>query len=308
MSVPAAYLGIILIWSTTPLAIKWSGESAGFLFGVSARMFLSVMVCAVIMSFMSRTLPWNRAAIKVYLVSSIGIFGSMMSVYWGAQFVESGLISVIFGLTPIVTGLIAVVWLKEEAFSVTKAFGLVLGLAGMVIIFSRGVSFGNLSIFGISAIVFAMFLHSISTVWMKQIQGNIKSLDAVYGGLLVSLPMYAISWLLLSVYGGQQLPETISERTLIAIAYLGIMGSVIGFILFYYVLKNIPASRVGLIPLFTPVLALLMGSYFNNENIPLIVWTGSGLILLGMSVYQWGHHIVRVTPQTVDGAVETEYD
>ncbi len=228
MSVPAAYLGIILIWSTTPLAIKWSGESAGFLVGVSLRMFISVLVCAVIMSFMSRRLQWHRQALKVYFVASIGIFGSMLSVYWGAQFVESGLISVIFGLTPIVTGLLAVVWLKEEAFSFTKALGLILGIVGIAIIFLRGVSFGSLSILGISAIVFAMLLHSGSTVWMKQVQSNIKSLDAVYGGLLVSLPMYAIAWLVL----GQSWPETISNRSLISISYLGLMGSVIGFILF----------------------------------------------------------------------------
>jgi len=308
MSVQAAYLGIVLIWSTTPLAIKWSGESAGFLFGVSARMFISLMVCAVIMSFVSRRLPLHRQAIKVYLVSSIGIFGSMMSVYWGAQFVESGLISVIFGLTPIVTGIFAIIWLKEEAFTLPKVIGLILGIIGITIIFSRGISFGKLSLLGISAIVFAMILHSGSTVWMKQIQGDIKSLDVVYGGLLVSMPMYALSWLVLWYYGGQHWPQTISERSLISIGYLGVIGSVVGFILFYYVLKNISASRVGLVPLLTPVIALILGSQLNNEVIPMIVWTGSGLILLGMSIYQWGHHIIGVNPVQVDGAVKTEYD
>ena len=304
MSVIAAYIGIVLIWSTTPLAIKWSGEGAGFLVGVSLRMFISVLVCAVIMSFMSRRLQWSREALKTYFVASIGIFGSMISVYWGAQFVESGLISVIFGLTPIVTGVFAIIWLKEEAFSMTKAVGLVLGMGGIALIFLRGLSFGNLSIFGISAVVFAMVLHSGSTVWMKQVQGNIKSLDAVYGGLLVSLPMYLLTWLLLD----QSWPETLPQRSLISIGYLGLMGSVVGFILFYYVLQNISASRVGLIPLLTPVLALILGRQFNHEVIPLMVWIGSGLILLGMSIYQWGHHIVRVNPVAVDGAVETEYD
>jgi len=308
MSVPAAYIGIVLIWSTTPLAIKWSGESAGFLFGVSARMFISVLVCAVIMSFMSRTLEWSRDALKVYFVASIGIFGSMMSVYWGAQFVESGLISVIFGLTPIVTGLLAVLWLKEEAFSVAKGFGIVLGIAGISLIFLRGVSFGNLSLLGISAIVVAMLLHSGSTVWMKQLQSNVKSLDAVYGGLLVSLPMYAISWLVLIQLGYQQWPESVSTRSLLSISYLGIMGSVVGFILFYYVLQNISASRIGLIPLLTPVIALVLGSQLNNEVIPIVVWIGSALILLGMSIYQWGHHIIRVNPVQVDGVVDVEYD
>jgi len=302
MSVIAAYFGIVLIWSTTPLAIKWSGESAGFLLGVSLRMFISVLVCAVIMSFMSRRLQWHRDALRVYFVASIGIFGSMMSVYWGAQFVESGLISVIFGLTPIVTGLLAILWLKEEAFSFSKAVGLVLAIAGIAMIFLRGISFGHLSILGIAAVFFAMLLHSGSTVWMKQVQTNIKSLDAVYGGLLVSLPMYALSWWVL----GESIPETISDRSLISISYLGIMGSVVGFILFYYVLQNIPASRVGLIPLLTPVLALVLGSQLNNEVIPPIVWLGSGLILIGMSVYQWGHYIVRGKPVTISGVGDTE--
>ena len=44
MSVPAAYLGIILIWSTTPLAVKWSGEGPGYLFGVTARMVIGALL------------------------------------------------------------------------------------------------------------------------------------------------------------------------------------------------------------------------------------------------------------------------
>jgi drug/metabolite transporter (DMT)-like permease len=66
-----------------------------------------------------------------------------------------------------------------------------------------------------------------------------------------------------------------------------------GFILFYYVLKHAEASRVGLIPLVTPVSAMAVGSLLNGEAIPTIVWSGTGLILLGMSVYQWGHLLLR---------------
>ena len=66
-----------------------------------------------------------------------------------------------------------------------------------------------------------------------------------------------------------------------------------GFILFYYVLKHVEAGRVGLIPLVTPVSAMAVGSLLNGEAIPAVVWGGTGLILLGMSVYQWGHLLFR---------------
>ncbi|MDY6979273.1 MAG: EamA family transporter, partial [Pseudomonadota bacterium] len=75
MSVPTAYIGVVLIWSTTPLAIKWSGEGAGFLFGVAARMWLGALVCVVLLTLLSRGLPREPAALKSYLAGGIGVFG-----------------------------------------------------------------------------------------------------------------------------------------------------------------------------------------------------------------------------------------
>lgn len=72
-----------------------------------------------------------------------------------------------------------------------------------------------------------------------------------------------------------------------------------GFILFFYVLKHAEASRVGLIPLVTPVSALIFGSLLNQETIPNVVWSGTGLILLGMSFYQWGGLLLRRFTQPV---------
>lgn len=66
-----------------------------------------------------------------------------------------------------------------------------------------------------------------------------------------------------------------------------------GFILFYYVLKYVEASRVRLIPLVTPVTTICVGALLNDESVPTVVWSGTGLILLGMSVYQWGHLLLR---------------
>ena len=49
MSVPAAYFGVILIWSTTPLAIQWSAQGAGFGFAVFARMAIGFAVCLALL-------------------------------------------------------------------------------------------------------------------------------------------------------------------------------------------------------------------------------------------------------------------
>ena len=61
MSVPAAYLSIILIWSTTPLAIQWSSTGNGFLFPVMARMIIGLAICVLLLATRVHTLNWALA-------------------------------------------------------------------------------------------------------------------------------------------------------------------------------------------------------------------------------------------------------
>ena len=132
MSVPAAFIGVIIVWSTTPLMIKWSSEGTGYLFGVSSRMLLGAMVSTLLLLALARRVSWHAKAVKTYLAAGLGIYGAMSAVYWGAQFIPSGLVSVVFGLTPIVTGVLAALWLNERSLTVSKLVGIVLGFHAMI--------------------------------------------------------------------------------------------------------------------------------------------------------------------------------
>lgn len=290
MSVPLAYIGVIIIWSTTPLAIKWSGGDSGFLFGVTARMLIGLLLTSVLMMLISnRRLPWSAPARKTYFVAGIAIYGSMLSVYWGSQYISSGFISVIFGLNPIVTGIMAALWLNERSLTPARLLGVALGFTGLMLIFNQGLHLGEHAVIGIAAICFAVMLHSWSSVWFKKLDISLSALEVTHGGLLVSVPLYLFTWFILQ----GAWPENISQRSLGSIVYLGTFGSVLGFILFFYILKHIEVSRVSLITLITPVVALLLGYALNNEVLNASVWLGAGLILLGMSFYQWSDNFFR---------------
>ena len=284
MSVPAAFIGMIIIWSTTPLAIKWSGEDVGFLFGVTSRMLLSAMICTVIMLALLRKLPWHRQAIYTYMAGCLGIFGSMMSVYWGAQYISSGLISVIFGLTPIVTGILAGLFLGERAFTPSKLIGILLGISGLIIVFGNKINFGEHAELGIIGCLLAVLIHSTSGVLIKSINAQLPALEVTNGSLLFAAPCYIVSWLL---FDGV-IPSEVHTRTISAILYQAIFGSVLGFIMYFYVLKRIEASRTALVTLITPVIALFLGYFLNQEILDQTIWLGAGCILSGMFAYQWG--------------------
>ena len=288
MSVPAAYFSVILIWATTPLAIKWSSDGVGFLFGVASRMAIGLIICLALMWLLRIELPRNRVAIETYLAAGLGIFGAMLPTYWGAQYIDSGLISVLFGFTPVITGVMATLWLGERIFTVARILGMSLGIAGLTTIFYSPTESPDASSLGIVAILMAVVIHSASSVWVKRIGADLSPMAINSGALLVAVPLFIAAWM----WGDGVLPKVLPEQATAAILYLGVLGTVLGFNLFYYVLKHISAGAISLITLMTPVLALFLGVQFNAEVISVQVWVGTSMILAGLLSYQLGEPVI----------------
>ncbi len=301
MSVPAAYLGVTIIWSTTPLAIKWSSEGPGFLFAVTARMLMGALLCLILLKLLRIRFPWHAQARRTYVAAALAIFGAMMSAYWGAQFVPSGLIAVIYGLSPVITGILAGLWLMERGFTRFKLTGMLTGLLGLAVIYRSGLQLGTSSAYGILAILLSVFLQVTSAVMIKRIGAAIPALALTTGGLLLALPLYLLTWL---VFDGA-LPHALPSRAAWSILYLGVFGSVVGFVLYYYVLTKLDTGRIALITLITPVTALILGHRINGERIGAEVMVGALLILSGLALHQW-EDLVRRRRAAAEAASTTD--
>jgi drug/metabolite transporter (DMT)-like permease len=284
MSVPAAYLGVILIWSTTPLGIQWSAQGATFSFAVMARMVIGLAICLLLMRRTRTEFPRSAAARQLFAISGLSMCVAMLLTYWGALHIPSGLISVIFGLSPLVTGVFAALWLSERTLTPLHMAGLALALAGLWLIFGQPWPGDSRATLGIAAVVAGMTVQALGLVWIKRLNVRVSSLAITTGSLAVATPLFVLAWL---VADGAQLPPEITPRAGFAIVYLGVFGSVLGFTLYYYVIKHLDAGRVALIMLITPVTALLLGQTLNAETIPLTGWAGIGLIGAGLLLYEW---------------------
>jgi drug/metabolite transporter (DMT)-like permease len=284
MSVPAAYLGVILIWSTTPLAIQWSTQGTGFAFAVFARMLIGIVLAALLLAIWRVGFPLHARARRSYLAGGLGTFGAMTLTYWGARHVHSGLISVLFGLSPLATGVLATFWLGERALTPLRLAGMALGVAGLATIFAQGQGNGDAhAALGLVALLLAVLIYSASLVWIKRIGDDSPPLATTAGTLAVSLPLFGLVWWLAE----GSVPVALPPRAGAAIVYLGVFGSVLGFALYYYVIRHMEAGRVALITLVTPVLALLLGQTLNGEEIGARVWLGAALISGGLLLHQW---------------------
>ena len=287
MRITLTYISVILLWATTPLAIKWSGQGPGFLFGVTARMAIGTVCILLVLALMRQRLAWHRKALLTYLAIALQIYGAMLTVYWAAQFIPSGWISVIFGLTPLMTALLAAIFLGERSLTLGKLLAYGLGIGGLVVMFGSALQLGHDAVLGIGGVLVSAFLQSISAVWVKRIAAKLPALSQVTGGLLLALPAYLLTWWLVDGHW----PVLLTPTSLAAIIYLGIIATSLGFVLYYYLLTHLPATRVALITLVSPLLALMLGHFMNHEPLTIKVVTGTLLILSALIVHTFFERI-----------------
>jgi drug/metabolite transporter (DMT)-like permease len=282
--IQASYLAVMVIWSTTPLAIQWSSKDISYLFGVTARMTIGLGVSLLLLRVLGLTMQWHRQARLTYLAAGLGIYAAMLCVYWGAQYIPSGWISVLFGLTPIITGVMARRFLGEEALRGIRLLGVFAAISGLVVVFYGSLQFSENAWYGVLALLLSVTLHSGSMVWTKFLGYQGHGLVIVTGGLLVAVPLYLLTWIVLN----EPWPQHIPERVGWAILYLGIVATVLGFGAFYFVLRHVDATRVALLTLMTPILALWLGRWLNDEQLTWTVIAGTLLILFGLLLYEFG--------------------
>ncbi|MCK4708828.1 MAG: EamA family transporter, partial [Gammaproteobacteria bacterium] len=214
MPITAAYLTVIIIWSTTPLAIQWSSAGVGYEFGVALRMVIGLTVLLLIVRLWRLPLPWDKKSIQVYLTGGLPLFLAMSSVYWSAQFIPSGWISVIFGLTPLFTSLFAALILRERSFSTGKSLGMLLGFGGLLIVFAESLSFDQNAWWGVAGVCFSSIVHSLSSVSLKKLNSSIPSVSVTTGSLIIATPLFVINSL------AHGLPQSIPTQALASITYL----------------------------------------------------------------------------------------
>lgn len=282
MAILFAYLMVVLIWATTPLTIQWSGDSISFMAGVALRMSLALALGMLANLLLSRPSLFSYAGSwKVYAVASIGIFPNMPVVYWSAQTIPSGLVAVIFAMSPFVTGVMSLLILRENPFSPKRLLALLLALLGLALIFHDQWRLDVTAALGVLGILFSSLMFSLSSVWLKKLNTSLPAFDQAVGALLFAVPGLLLLWWL--VDGSFAVAP--SMRTAAAIVYLAVFGSLLGFTLFFYVLKKLSASAVSLITLVTPVLAVILGTFAAGERLTLAALGGALLVLLALALY-----------------------
>nr|MBV6630039.1 DMT family transporter [Oceanococcus sp. HetDA_MAG_MS8] len=279
-----AYAGVVFVWSTTPLMVKLSTHSLSVPAATGLRMLLACFISMSLLAYLRQALPLDRRSLASYAAANLGMFGSLSLTYQAVQTIPTGLVSVIFGLAPVLSGTFAHFILHERNLTPMRALALLLAIAGLGLVFEGALEVDPSAWPGLILALVATALFALGSVLVKAWARHLDPVQHTTGSLILSLPLFFASWLLLD----RTLPSQLSATSVGATVYLAIIGSVLAFVLYFQVLRHTTAVQAALIPVMTPVLALYWGHWLLNEEPPASALYGAMLILLGLSLYQFG--------------------
>jgi len=278
----SAYITLIFIWSTTPLAIKWSAIEVSFAGAIFWRILLSAILALVILKCRNEKLFIKPGVWRFYCITAAGIAPNFLLVYWSSLWISSGLISVIFSLTPFLMGILSYYWLGKNVFTARRIMALCIAIIGLVVIFSdQLLLMGDKGAYGILAMLLSILSFAISSTWLQKMGTSIPVLQTTTGGLCFSVPPLALCWW---IFDGQ-LPLNMGLQGSLSILYLSIAGSLIGFFLYYFLLHRITATVVSTVGMISPVFALAIGGLLAGETLSIRLLTGAAMVLLGVALY-----------------------
>jgi drug/metabolite transporter (DMT)-like permease len=271
-----AYFILVLLWSTTPLAINWSVQGVPFSLALAARFVLAAVLALLVLCLYQKRIPassWPAAA-----CAGLSTALSMLCVYWASQTVSSGVVAVLFGLIPLATAGFSWLWLGLS-LNRGELLAIAIGLAGLLIIFAEKLSVSGAA--GVLVVLMAVLIQAAAAVKLKQFAAGQSPLAVNAGALSIA----ALILSTVCVVQTGSVPLELPRQSVLAISYLAVFGSVLGFSLYYWLIRECKPLTVSLISLITPASALWMGHSFNGEAITGgLIW-GTACILLGLGVH-----------------------
>jgi drug/metabolite transporter (DMT)-like permease len=270
------------IWGSTWLFIKLGLADLPPLTFAGIRFVIACAILFVVIRLRQVALPRARADWILLSISGILSFGLNYGlVFWGEQYISSGLAALLQATLPAFGLVFAHFYLPGERLSWAKIGGVVLGVCGVGVVFSNQLAIaGSQALAGCVALILSAMFAAYSNVLVKKYG---KHLDPA---ILAAGQMFFGLVLLLAVgvsLEGNPLRFHWSPIALISLLYLAVVGSVIAFLLYYWLVLNMDVTKSMLIALVTPVVAVLLGMIVLDEQIGWRTLAGGAMIMSGIA-------------------------
>lgn len=264
------------------MVIIYATEGVPLCTSAAVRFWIATALLMVVHLFRPIAFPrdWRtRLGILGLGVPHIGI--SYALVYWAEQHISSGLTAVIYVTYPCFVAAYSAWLFAQERWTVLKAAGLVLGIAGVCVVsFDENIVRGSVAIMGVLAALLSSAISSFVVVAIKRWYAHHDSVAITVLQLLAG----AITLTLLALTFERGRTAEWTARVVAATLYLAVFGSAVAFFGFYWLLKRVESTVASMITFVFPPLAVVWGWLLKDEPVTKNLFVGGALVLMGVGL------------------------
>jgi drug/metabolite transporter (DMT)-like permease len=277
-----ALFGLLcLIWGSTWLVIKVGYGGLGPFNVAALRFLLASAILAALTPLLGAR--WPRGASEWSLVAIVGVAlfgGDYGLIYWAEQYLDSSLTAILFATLPVITALLAHFLVPGERITPRTLSGSLLAFAGVAALFGNRIGFDPAQVGPMVGVVLAAACAALAAVATKRHGAALHPATLNATAMLIGAVILASA----SIVAGDGFDVPRSASAWLAILYLAIFGSVVGFLSYFTLLKNWTVTSLSFVTIFTPVVALLLGVVFLNERVTIGMLAGAALIVAGVGL------------------------
>ena len=281
MKARLVWLVLCVIWGSTWLFIKLGLSDLPPLTFAGIRF---VIACAILLILIrARRIPLPESRRDWLLLAITGVLSFSLNyglLFWGEQYISSGLAALLQATIPAFGLVFAHFHLPGERMTWAKTFGVVLGVLGVAVIFSNQLAIaGGRALAGCVALVLSSVFVAYSNVLVKAYGRKLEPAILAAGQMFFGL----IPLLLIGIpLEGNPFDFRWSPLALVSLFYLAVVGSVIAFLLYYWLVHNMDVTKTMLIALVTPVVAVALGMVVLGEDLSWRTIAGGIMIMAGV--------------------------
>ena len=281
MKVASLYALICLIWGSTWLVIKIGLVGVPPFLGAGLRFTLASAVLFALIALRGSKIRLERDD-KICILSC-GLLSFALSyacVYWAEQYISSGLAAILYCTMPLATALLSRFWTRSETLSGRKIGGILVAMAGTAALFWPGEGVSHAELAGTAVALASVIAAAVNLVMIKRHGRNTD----IYAMNASGMAIGAVLLLTLSALVEAHATVAWSRDNVLAIVYLALAGSVTAFLSYYHLVKVMEATKLSLITLIFPIVAVALGRAFLRESLPASAWSGTAAVLLGVAI------------------------
>jgi len=276
-----ALIALYIVWGSTYLGIKFAIETIPPFFHAGIRFLISGLVLVIWQRAAGQSLPTRKQWISAAIIGTLLLLGGNGLVAWAEQSIPTGIAALIIASVPMFLVIGEAIRPNGVKPNWQGVVGLLIGFGGIIILVGPSEFSGSatkLNPFGVVALLGACLFWATGSIYSKTADLPKSSLMSTGAQMLVaSISLFIVSLLSGELKGWDI--TAVSARSLYGLSYLILVGSLVGFASYGWLLQNAPISLVSTYAYVNPLVAVLLGTLFANEVLEPRIWLATGIII-----------------------------